>query len=37
MDECPLDAPFPEDVLAKVRAHKAIQSAEKLKFDVAEA
>ncbi|MGD9915352.1 MAG: phosphoglycerate dehydrogenase [Rhizobiaceae bacterium] len=29
-----LDAPFPEDVLAKVRAHPAIQSAKKLKFDV---
>ena len=32
-----LDAPFPDDVLAKVRAHQAIQSAKKLRFDVAEA
>ncbi|MCO5070993.1 MAG: phosphoglycerate dehydrogenase [Rhizobiaceae bacterium] len=32
-----LDAPFPDDVLAKVRAHGAIQSAKKLAFDVAEA
>jgi D-3-phosphoglycerate dehydrogenase len=30
-----LDAPFPEDVLAKVRAHAAIQSAKKLHFEVA--
>jgi D-3-phosphoglycerate dehydrogenase / 2-oxoglutarate reductase len=32
-----LDAPFPEDVLAKVRAHKSIDSAKRLQFDVAEA
>ena len=32
-----LDAPFPDDVLEKVRAHSAIQSAKKLQFDVAEA
>ena len=32
-----LDAPFPDDVLAKVRAHQTIQSAKKLRFDVAEA
>ena len=32
-----LDAPFPEDVLAKVRAHAAIQSAKKLHFEVAAA
>ncbi len=31
-----LDAPFPEDVLAKVRAHKSIDSAKRLQFDVAE-
>jgi D-3-phosphoglycerate dehydrogenase len=31
-----LDAPFPEDVLAKIRAHKAIESAKKLRFDVAD-
>ncbi|MGP2494081.1 phosphoglycerate dehydrogenase [Mesorhizobium sp. PUT5] len=29
-----LDAPFPEDVLAKVRAHQAIDSAKRLQFDV---
>ena len=29
-----LDAPFPEDVLAQIRAHKSIQSAKKLQFDV---
>ena len=29
-----LDAPFPDDVLEQVRAHKAIQSAKKLQFDV---
>jgi len=29
-----LDAPFPEDVLAQVRAHKAIDSAKRLQFDV---
>ena len=29
-----LDAPFPEDVLAQIRAHSAIQSAKKLRFDV---
>ena len=32
-----LDAPFPEDVLAKVRAHKSIDSAKRLQFDVGEA
>ena len=32
-----LDAPFPEEVLAQVRAHKAIRSAKPLHFDVAEA
>ena len=32
-----LDAPFPEDVLAKVRDHKSIDSAKRLHFDVAEA
>ena len=32
-----LDAPFPEDVLAKVRDHKSIDSAKRLQFDVAEA
>ncbi len=30
-----LDAPFPEEVLAQVRAHKAIRSAKPLHFDVA--
>ncbi|MGE0500887.1 MAG: phosphoglycerate dehydrogenase [Rhizobiaceae bacterium] len=30
-----LDAPFPDAVLEKVRAHRAIDSAKKLKFDVA--
>jgi D-3-phosphoglycerate dehydrogenase len=29
-----LDAPFPEDVLAKVRDHKSIDSAKRLQFDV---
>ena len=29
-----LDAPFPEDVLAKVRAHRSIDSAKRLQFDV---
>jgi D-3-phosphoglycerate dehydrogenase len=29
-----LDAPFPEDVLAQVRAHDAIDSAKRLQFDV---
>jgi D-3-phosphoglycerate dehydrogenase len=29
-----LDAPFPEQVLAKVRAHKAIDSAKPLRFEV---
>jgi D-3-phosphoglycerate dehydrogenase len=29
-----LDAPFPEQVLAKVRAHKTIDSAKPLRFDV---
>jgi D-3-phosphoglycerate dehydrogenase len=29
-----LDAPFPENVLAEVRAHKAIDSAKRLQFDV---
>jgi D-3-phosphoglycerate dehydrogenase len=29
-----LDAPFPEKVLAEVRAHKAIDSAKRLQFDV---
>jgi len=29
-----LDAPFPEDVLAKVRAHETIDSAKPLQFDV---
>ena len=32
-----LDAPFPQDVLAKVRAHKSIESAKPLSFDVGEA
>ncbi|MBL8583868.1 MAG: phosphoglycerate dehydrogenase [Rhizobiaceae bacterium] len=32
-----LDAPFPEAVLEKVRAHKSIDSAKRLKFDVAAA
>ncbi len=32
-----LDAPFPEDVLAKLRAHKSIDSAKRLQFDVGEA
>jgi D-3-phosphoglycerate dehydrogenase / 2-oxoglutarate reductase len=32
-----LDEPFPEHVLAEVRAHPAIQSAKPLKFDVAAA
>ncbi len=30
-----LDAPFPESVLAEVRAHKSIDSAKPLRFDVA--
>ena len=30
-----LDAPFPEDVLAELRAHKSIDSAKPLHFDVA--
>ena len=29
-----LDAPFPEDVLAELRAHKSIDSAKPLQFDV---
>ncbi len=29
-----LDAPFPEQVLAKVRAHETIDSAKPLRFDV---
>lgn len=29
-----LDAPFPEDVLAKVRDHKSIDSARRLQFDI---
>jgi D-3-phosphoglycerate dehydrogenase len=29
-----LDAPFPQDVLAKVRAHETIDSAKRLQFDV---
>jgi D-3-phosphoglycerate dehydrogenase len=29
-----LDAPFPENVLAEVRAHKSIDSAKRLQFDV---
>ncbi len=29
-----LDAPFPQDVLAELRAHKSIDSAKPLKFDV---
>jgi D-3-phosphoglycerate dehydrogenase len=32
-----LDAPFPEDVLAELRSDPKIQSAKKLRFDVAEA
>ena len=32
-----LDAPFPEKVLAEVRAHKTIDSAKRLQFDVGEA
>jgi D-3-phosphoglycerate dehydrogenase len=31
-----LDAPFPEKVLAEVRAHKTIDSAKRLQFDVGE-
>jgi D-3-phosphoglycerate dehydrogenase len=29
-----LDAPFPEPILEKVRAHKSIDSAKRLQFDV---
>jgi len=29
-----LDAPFPEPVLEKVRAHKSIDSAKRLQFDL---
>ena len=32
-----LDAPFPEPILEKVRAHKSIRSAKRLRFDVGEA